>query len=373
MSEEEINEDLSHRIARASPQNSPRLGLNTLPGKPTVDGFSVHHEQQTLGTLVATISAGQLIGELALLNDQPRSASVRCTSNCEFLVIKGDEFEDVLKEEMFRKGDEKLKFLIEHMPGMRDAPTPKPGGARLHASYYFKKAKFPANHVFFKQGEVSEAKIYVVIRGAIEFSRCFVAATSEEGLLPHPFNCRQRLLGRPKSLPGFGISVGGPKAIAAASLGSWARSMGQETSRQPLGGRLCRNATSSDEQVSTGAPGSGVLTRCGILLSGGVFGSMPLGEPELFTVKATTSSCEVYYITPADFPKLPRRLVDTMKDYTASTTVWRLKNHQNSNEFRNALEGKRLVTASRGSGPPARKLLPREPPVSSRAGLTSMR
>merc|ERR1712217_135018 len=72
---------------------------------------------------------------------------------------------------MVRKGDEKLRFLMERMPGMREVAVPKPG-TKPHASYFFKQSRFPRGHTFFMQDSVAiEPAIYVVVRGSVEFFR----------------------------------------------------------------------------------------------------------------------------------------------------------------------------------------------------------
>ena len=43
-----------------------------LPGQKTVDGFSRYHDDQNLGNRVSKLGAGHVLGELALMNDQPR-------------------------------------------------------------------------------------------------------------------------------------------------------------------------------------------------------------------------------------------------------------------------------------------------------------
>ncbi|CAE7306902.1 unnamed protein product, partial [Symbiodinium pilosum] len=54
---------------------------------------------------------------------------------------------------MVKKGDEKLRFLMRHLPGMKEVPVPKPGG-KPHASYVFKHMKFPRGHTFLVQGKI---------------------------------------------------------------------------------------------------------------------------------------------------------------------------------------------------------------------------
>ncbi len=103
------------------------------------------------------MGGGRLFGELALLNDQCRSATVRCLEESRFMVIRRSDFDAVLEEEMVRKGDKKLRFLMDHLPGMRDVAVPKPGAKpTAHASHFFRKATCPRGHPFLQQGDIRE-------------------------------------------------------------------------------------------------------------------------------------------------------------------------------------------------------------------------
>merc|ERR1719446_1350830 len=135
-SEEELAEDAL----------SPRASI--LSGIRTVEGFSTYNEESTFGTQIGVLGPGTLIGELALLNDQQRMATIRCVEDTDFLVIRRCDFDNILKEEMVQKGDEKLRFLMGHVPGMRDVPVPKQGAKQPHASYFFKHETFQRGHRF---------------------------------------------------------------------------------------------------------------------------------------------------------------------------------------------------------------------------------
>ena len=78
----------------------------------------------------------------------------------------------------------------------------------------------------------------------------------------------------------------------------------------------------------------GVMSRRGVLVAGGVFGSLPFPAPEPFTVRVTSPTCEVFFMTSVDFPKIPRKLLDVLNEYVASSTTWRLGCHQRSTELR---------------------------------------
>lgn len=48
------------------------------------------------GRKVRDVSIGAILGEMALIDDQPRSATVTCTSDCEVFEIIGGQFRDVI-------------------------------------------------------------------------------------------------------------------------------------------------------------------------------------------------------------------------------------------------------------------------------------
>jgi CRP-like cAMP-binding protein len=153
------------------------------------------------GKQVATLAKGAIFGELALLNGQPRSASVTCITNCEFLIIERAEFDAVLKREMERFREEKLKFMKNHIPGVRDLPP-----QRLDKTMYcLVKETFPKGHVFLRQDEVAQRSVILVLSGNVELcckqklkqgdqETCCVARLVKGGLfgsspstLPEPF------------------------------------------------------------------------------------------------------------------------------------------------------------------------------------------
>lgn len=64
----------------------------------TVEGFSTFTEESNLGDQVNTLEAGSVFGEVALLSEAPRSASIRCSADCELLLFNARVFRKVLSE-----------------------------------------------------------------------------------------------------------------------------------------------------------------------------------------------------------------------------------------------------------------------------------
>lgn len=132
---------------------------------------------RTQSEAVAALGSGTLFGELALLNDNPRSATISCYKNSEFLVIEKDDFDRLLKSELNRAKEEKLLFLRTHVPGVRALQPKKEDSeqAREQASraaerllYYFNKEIVPKNHAFIEQGGMLMGDIFFVWQGSVE-------------------------------------------------------------------------------------------------------------------------------------------------------------------------------------------------------------
>lgn len=71
------------------------------------------------GDLIRVIGDGESFGELALKNNIPRSASILCKTNCEFLVITKAQFDRMF----LRKEREKEEFLRDTFPFLRTVPV----------------------------------------------------------------------------------------------------------------------------------------------------------------------------------------------------------------------------------------------------------
>lgn len=61
--------------------------------------FEIVKGQGDQEQVIGEISPGELVGEMSFLDQEPRCASVRAVSDCEFLVIPREEFEDVFKSQ----------------------------------------------------------------------------------------------------------------------------------------------------------------------------------------------------------------------------------------------------------------------------------
>jgi len=119
---------------------------------------------QMTSTPVAALGPGSIFGELALINDNPRNASVSCYVDSEFLVMQKADFERLLKAEMKKAKDKKLAFLRGIVPGVRILAA----DTAERILYYFNKVTVPRNHYFIEQGEVLDGSIYFIWQGSVE-------------------------------------------------------------------------------------------------------------------------------------------------------------------------------------------------------------
>lgn len=109
---------------------------------------------------VRTYGPGDSFGELALLQNQPRAASIQCKTLCHFAVLRREDHEKTLHRLQKKKLDEKVEFLLGQ-PMFKSWSK----GAMTKLSYYFNERNYawkqvvyrvgdPANDVFFiKKGE----------------------------------------------------------------------------------------------------------------------------------------------------------------------------------------------------------------------------
>jgi CRP-like cAMP-binding protein len=276
--------------------------------KRTAEGFSFYHENSFLGTEVGQLGPGSLFGELALLDDTYRCATAKCCSDTEVLVIKRQDFDRTLKSEIQRCKEQAVAFLKEHVPGMLDVQT---GKGKQHPSYYFAKLNFPRNHVFLRQGEPVEETIWVLEKGSVEFIR-------SDTLPPADF-------GRPCS---SGSRPGTPASLFTSS--------GSRPSSRASSRSSSRLPRSRDTEVE--------MWKVCVLRPGAVFGSLPtMGAPEPFTVRAS-SEITVFQLTVDAISKIPRNMLNTMRDYLMRSTMLHLDNLRQHRKH----VGKGVLAALRG-------------------------
>lgn len=135
-------------------------------------GFGFNFDRETFynlafGSHVITLGPGAIFGELALIKNQPRSATITCLEDCELFIIQRSDFDAVMKCEMTKLNEEKFDFLLEHLPGMRGLTRNRID----KALYLFNKVVYPRGHIFLTEGVISEKSVFVIARGTVALSR----------------------------------------------------------------------------------------------------------------------------------------------------------------------------------------------------------
>eukprot|EP00933_Yihiella_yeosuensis_P040166 TRINITY_DN34397_c0_g1_i1.p1 TRINITY_DN34397_c0_g1~~TRINITY_DN34397_c0_g1_i1.p1 ORF type:complete len:690 (+),score=110.16 TRINITY_DN34397_c0_g1_i1:428-2497(+) len=128
----------------------------------TYEGFSSFTQESDLGKCVVKLGKNIVFGELALNNDKPRAASIKCHSACRMLVIKKEVYLGILKEVM-----ERIRYFESHLPGLENLKY-----RQQHPCHFFVERTFPAGFTFtFEDIIASEPALYLLKSGTIEFRR----------------------------------------------------------------------------------------------------------------------------------------------------------------------------------------------------------
>lgn len=124
------------------------------------------HGVEDYGMPVAALGAGLMFGELALLSDQVRDATVICREDCEFLLVNKADFDEILKAQIKKTNREKIDFLKAHAPVMRSLPDATCDTVLRN----IENVSVPRHHMFITLGEMADSSVYFVWKGAVE---CF--------------------------------------------------------------------------------------------------------------------------------------------------------------------------------------------------------
>ena len=60
---------------------------------------------------VAILKTGASFGELALINDEPRKASIQCLSKCHFAVLDKDDYKRLINKMVTKQLNQKAAFF----------------------------------------------------------------------------------------------------------------------------------------------------------------------------------------------------------------------------------------------------------------------
>jgi len=122
-------------------------------------------ESDTEYQQLAVIHKGSWFGELALIEDKPRAASIICNEPCYFGVLSKEVFINILKVQEQEKQKERIAFF-------RSIPYfSKWTGITLSKFWYnSEENNYIRNQVVFKEGKKWD-KIYIIKTGEFELTK----------------------------------------------------------------------------------------------------------------------------------------------------------------------------------------------------------
>lgn len=114
---------------------------------------------------VSVLKAGSYFGELALLNDAPRTATIVCREDCEFAVLSREDFKEILARHTLWQVGEDIKFFSA-LPLFATSTT----RAISTLIYHFKILKLQRNKVIFKEGDEA-THLFIIKKGEVRISK----------------------------------------------------------------------------------------------------------------------------------------------------------------------------------------------------------
>lgn len=157
-----------------SPKSAKKLKRNTIQSQ------SLHAQLQEHMLEVAVLNKGSHFGELALLDDALRTATVICKENCEFAVLHRKDFKEILGKLFFRFVLDYLTRLAKHslwqikkdVLFFSSLPLFEKSASRAISTliYHFKLQKYKRQSVLYKEGE-EPTHFYVIKKGEVKLSK----------------------------------------------------------------------------------------------------------------------------------------------------------------------------------------------------------
>lgn len=89
----------------------PRVSMNlSKTDLRNLDDLETYEELEWM-VEVSLLATGANFGELALINNEPRAATIQCLSNCYFAVLSRENYAKTLRKQQVRELNQKMDFL----------------------------------------------------------------------------------------------------------------------------------------------------------------------------------------------------------------------------------------------------------------------
>lgn len=164
-----------------------------IKGKVSVLIPSKKEEAKSKFISIKELSDGESFGEIALLRDQPRMASIFCLTDCHFAVLSKEDFMKTFGKEEEKKLDDLLEFF-------RDIPIFKTWSKKKldKIILYFNHQIYYRNQIVFAEG-TSPRFVYIVKKGEFEIKKKI--NIKKKNYFDQNFSFKEALLG-PKEMFG---------------------------------------------------------------------------------------------------------------------------------------------------------------------------
>ena len=141
-----------------------------LDGKVSVILKTKYYDEETrsvveVENVASMLEKGASFGELALVKEQPRAASIRCLTECHFATLDKKDYMTILGNITLKKIDALTAFL-QNLPVFKSCTNK----VVQRLSYYFKPVKYIRNQLVYKQGDPSDY-VYIVKSGEFKLER----------------------------------------------------------------------------------------------------------------------------------------------------------------------------------------------------------
>ena len=130
---------------------------------------NVVNEPQELPLFVEVVQlrSGKSFGELALIKNKPRAATIKCVEDCHFAVMSKSDYEKVLQK-IEQKNMNKIIEFLHQLPFFK--VWTRTSLSKLQ--YSFEQRAFIRNQIIYKEGDTSHM-VYIIKTGEFEVNKKF--------------------------------------------------------------------------------------------------------------------------------------------------------------------------------------------------------